>query len=96
MPSKSSNYDYLKDNQVEYSQYIYYKAQIVEPIDEASSSNVSPTYSSTQPPKFYSINVISNAFQISEDYLRQNFNSIKNLVKREGFFQTLIEILNHL
>ena len=33
MPSKSSNYDYLKDNQVEDSQQIYYEAPIAEQAD---------------------------------------------------------------
>jgi len=52
MPSKSSNYDYLKDNLVEDSQNIYYEASIAEPIEEASSSNGSPTYSTMQPATF--------------------------------------------
>ena len=90
MPSKSSNYDCLKDNQVEDSQNLYYKAPIAELIDETSSLNVSPTYSTMKPQKFSTINVISNSFETNEDYLRQNFNSTKNLVKREGFFHTLI------
>ena len=76
MPSKSFNYDYLKGNKVEDSQKIYYKAQITQPIDEVSSSIGSPTYSAMQPPPFSSINVISKPFEISKDYLRQNFNSI--------------------
>ena len=33
MPSKSSNYDYLKDNKVGDSQQIYYEAPIVEQAD---------------------------------------------------------------
>ena len=32
-----------------------------------------------------SINVISKPFEINKDYLRQNFNSIENKVKREWF-----------
>jgi len=78
MPSKSSTYDYIKDNLVEYSQKIYYKAPIVEPIDEASSSIGSPTYSTMQPLTFSSKNFISKPFEISKDYWRQNFNSIEN------------------
>ena len=70
MPCKSSNYDYLKNNEVEDSQKIYYKAPITEPIDEASFSTGSPAYSTMQPPKFSSINVISKPFEISKDYLR--------------------------
>jgi len=62
MPRKSSNYDYLKNNQVEYSPNIYYKAPIVEPTDEASYSFGSPAYSTVQPPTFSSINVISKPF----------------------------------
>ena len=38
-----------------------------------------------QPPSFSSINVISKPFEINKDYLRQNFNSIENKVKREWF-----------
>ena len=68
MPSKSSNYYCLKHNQVEDSQNIYYKAPIAEPIDEAFSSNVSPTYSTMQPSKLSLINVISNPFEIGEYY----------------------------
>ena len=83
MPSRSSNYDYLKDNQVEDTQKIYYKAPIAEPINEASSSIGSPTYSTMQPPSFSSINVISKPIEINKDYLRQNFNSIENKAKRE-------------
>ena len=52
MPSRSSSYDYSKDNQVEDTQKIYYKAPIAEPIDEATSSIGSPTYSNMQPPSF--------------------------------------------
>ena len=37
-PSRSASYDYLKDNQVEDTQKIYYKAPIAEPIAEATSS----------------------------------------------------------
>ena len=33
----------------------------------------------------FSINVISTPFEINKDYLRQNFNSIENKVKREWF-----------
>ena len=83
MPSRSPNYDYLKDNQVEDTQKIYYKGPIVEPIDEATSSIGSPTFSNMQPPSFSSINVISKPFEINKDYLRQDFNSIENKVKRE-------------
>ena len=32
-----------------------------------------------------SINVISTLFEINKEYLRQNFNSIENKVKREWF-----------
>ena len=32
-----------------------------------------------------SINVISKPFEINKDYLRQNFNSIENKVKRKWF-----------
>ena len=32
-----------------------------------------------------SINVISTPFEINKDYLRQNFNSIENKIKREWF-----------
>ena len=78
MPSKSSIYDYLKDDPVEDSKKIYYKAPIVEPIDEASSSIGSPTYSTMQPLTFSSKNFISKPFEISKDYWRQNFNSIEN------------------
>ena len=85
MLSKSSNYDYLKGNKVEDSQKIYCKAPITQPIDEVSSSIGSPTYSAMQPPTCSSINVISRPFEVSKDYLRQNFNSIKNQVKREWF-----------
>jgi len=85
MPSRSSNYDYPKDNQVEDTQKIYYKGPIAEPIDEATSSIGSPTYSTMQPRSFSSINVISKLFKINKDYLRQNFNSIENKVKRECF-----------
>ena len=73
MSSKSSNYDYLKDNQVEDTQKIYYKAVIAEQIDEASSSIGSPTFSAMQPPTFPLINVISKPFEISNDYLRKRF-----------------------
>ena len=45
MPCRSASYDYPKDNQVEDTQKIYYKAPIAEPIDEATSSIGSPTYS---------------------------------------------------
>ena len=38
MPSRSSNYDYSKENQVKDTQKIYYKAPTAEPIDEATSS----------------------------------------------------------
>ena len=85
MPSRSASYDYSKDNQVKDTQKIYYKAPIAEPIDEATSSIGSPTYSTMQPPSFSSINVISKPFEINRDYLRQNFNSIENKVKREWF-----------
>jgi len=85
MPSRSSSYDYSKDNQVKNTQKIYYKAPIAEPIDEATSSIGSPTYSTMQPPSFSSINVISTPFEINKDYLRQNFNSIENKVKKEWF-----------
>ena len=34
---------------------------------------------------FSVINVISKTFEISKDYLRQNFNSIENEDKREWF-----------
>ena len=44
-PCKSFNYDYLKTNQVDDFQKIYYKALIIEPIDEASSSFGSLAYS---------------------------------------------------
>ena len=81
MPSRSSSYDYSKDNQVKDTKKIYYKA----PIDEATSSIGSPTYSTMQPRSFSSINVISKLFKINKDYLRQNFNSIENKVKREWF-----------
>ena len=74
MPSKSSNYDYLKHNQVEDSQNIYYKAPIAEPIDEALCFK----YSTMQSLTFSVINVISKTFEISKDYLRQNFNLIEN------------------
>ena len=70
MPSRSSNYDCLKDNQVEDTQKIYYKAPIAEPIDEATLSISSPTYSTMQPPLFSSINAISKPFEINKDYLR--------------------------
>jgi len=83
MPSRSSNYDYLKDNQVEDTQKIYYEAPIAKPIDEANSSIDSPTYSTLQPLSFSLINVISRPFDINKDYLRQNFNSIENKAKRE-------------
>ena len=83
LPSRSPNYGYLKDNQVEDTQKIYYKAPIAEPIDEATSSIGSPTYSNMQPPSFSSTNVISKPFEINKDYLHQNFNSIENKVKRE-------------
>ena len=43
MPSRSASYDYSKDNQVEDTQKIYYKAPIAEPIDEVTSSIGSPT-----------------------------------------------------
>jgi len=82
MPSRSTSYDYSKDNQVEDTQKIYYKAPIAEPIDEATSSIGSPTYSTMQS---LSINVISKPLEINKDYLRQNFNSIENKVKREWF-----------
>lgn len=82
-PSRSSNYDYLKDKQVEDSQKNYYQAPIAEPIDEASSSIGSPTYSTMQPPTLSSGNVISKPFENNKDYPRQNFNSIENKVKRE-------------
>ena len=85
MSSRSSNYDYLKDNQVEGTQKINYKAPAAEPIDEATSSIGFPTYSTMQPPSFSSINVISKPFEINKDYSRQNFNSIGNKVKREWF-----------
>jgi len=85
MSSRSSNYDYLKDNQVEDAQKIHYKAPIAEPIDEATSSIGSSTYSTMQPPPFSSINVISTPFEINKDYLRQSFNSLENKVKRERF-----------
>jgi len=88
--SKPSDYGYLKDNQVEDSQKIYYKAPIPEPIDKASCSSGSPIYSTMQPPTFSSINYISNPFEISKDYLIRNFNSIEN-----GFIHTLIWMLNH-
>ena len=78
MPSKSSNFEYLKGNKVEDSQKIYYEAPIAEPIDEASSSIGSPTYLTMQPPTFFSINVILQPFEISEDYIRQKFNPIEN------------------
>jgi len=55
----------IKNNQVEDSQKIYYEAPIIEPIDEASSSFGSPTYSAMQPPIFSSVNVISKPFKIS-------------------------------
>ena len=77
MPSRSTSYDYLKDNQVEDIQKIYYKAPIAEPIDEATSSIVSLTYSTMQPPSLSSINGISKPFEINKDYLRKNFSSIK-------------------
>ena len=70
---------------MEDSQKIYYKAPIAEPIDEVTSSIGSPTYSSTQPVSFSSINVISKPFEINKDYLRPNFNSIENKAKREWF-----------
>jgi len=70
---------------VEDTQKIYYKASIAEPIVEANSSTGSPTYSTMQPLSFSSINVISKPFEINKDYLRQNFNSIENKVKREWF-----------
>jgi len=38
-----------------------------------------------RPPSFSSINVISKPFEINKDYLRQDFNSIENKVKREWF-----------
>jgi len=85
MPSWSSNYDYSTDNQVEDTQKIHYKAPIAEPINEATSSIGSPTYSTARPPSFSSINVISKPFEINKDYLRQNFNLIENKVKREWF-----------
>ena len=78
MPPKSSTHDYIKDDLVEYSQKIYYKALIVEPIDEASSSIGSPTYSTMEPSTFSSINFISKPFEINEDYLRENFISMEN------------------
>ena len=52
MSSRSSNYDYSKDNQVEDTQKIHYKAPIAELIDEAISSISSPTYSTMQPHHF--------------------------------------------
>ena len=70
MPSWSSNYDYSKNNQVEDTQKIYYKAPIAEPINEATSSIGSPTYTTTQPPSFSSTNVISKPFEFNKDYLR--------------------------
>ena len=85
MPSRSSNYDYVKDNQVEDTQKIYYKAPIAEPIDEATSSICSPTYSTMQPPSFSSINVILSPCEINKYNLRQNFNSIEHKAKREWF-----------
>jgi len=69
MHSRSSNYDYLKDNQAEDTQKIYYKTPIVELIDEATSSAGSPTYSTMQPPSFSSINAISRPFEINKDNL---------------------------
>ena len=78
MPSKSSNYDYLEDTQIEDSQKNYYEAPIIEQIDEASSSISSPRYSTVQPPTFSSTNVISKPFEISKYYLRQNLNLIES------------------
>jgi len=77
-PCKSLNCDHLKNNQAEDSQKIYYKAPIGEPINEVSSSIGSPTYSTMQPLTFSSIKVFSKPFEISKDYLTQNFNSIEN------------------
>jgi len=77
-PCKSSNCDYLKNNQAEDSQKIYYEAPIAEPIDEASSSIGSLVYLTTRPPTFSSINVISKPYKFSKDYLIRNFNSIEN------------------
>jgi len=85
MPSKCSNYNYLMDNWVHDSHKIYYKASIAKLIDEASSSIGLPTYSTMQPRTFSSINVSSKPFEISADYLTQNFDSIENDVKREWF-----------
>ena len=70
VPCKSSNYDYLKNNEAEDSQKIYYKAPTTKPIDEASFSIGSPACSTMQPPNFSSNNVISKPFEVSKDYLR--------------------------
>jgi len=56
-----------------------------EAISSIGSPMGSPTYSTMQPLSFSSINVISTPFEINKDYLRQNFNSIENKVKREWF-----------
>ena len=85
MTSKSSNYGLKNITKQKILKKNYYKAPITEPIDEASSTIGSPIYSTVQPPTFSSINIISKPFDIGKDYLRQNFNSIENQVKREWF-----------
>ena len=70
LPPRSPNCDYLKDKQVKDTQKIYYKASIAEPIDDATSSIGSPTYSTMQHPLLSSINVSSRPFEINKDYLR--------------------------
>ena len=90
MPSRSTSYDYPKDNQVEDTQKIYYKAPIAEPIDEATSSIGSPTYSTMQPPSFSFINVISTPLKSTKiTYVKISIPK-KTKLKRNGSFHTLI------